>query len=238
MANVLSQTLPVDQGQFPPDIIAGSLTATPDGKHIFGIGGTTPDTGSESVLMIFSYNVANHRVTANRGLVTSPSLGPRAISVSADASYFMTGWALVGCGTGFLGDCTAEGPLLAQWPGATGKLNVGTVAIRSSKKLIYVQITDEAPASSASQTLCFPNGTCVTLTTPGATPPSNPVPSNLLVLDADNLNVRERIQLPENLAGRSVFNADESVLYSVSDSGVMVFNMAQLERAPRVVSSV
>ena len=47
MANVKSQTLPVAQDTFPPQIIAGSLMATADGSHIFGIGGTTPDTGKQ-----------------------------------------------------------------------------------------------------------------------------------------------------------------------------------------------
>ena len=61
----------------------------------------------------------------------------------------MSGWALIGCGLGFLGDCTANGPLLAQWPGASGKLNVGSVAIRSSRKLIYAQITQDVPARSS-----------------------------------------------------------------------------------------
>jgi uncharacterized protein (TIGR03437 family) len=126
----------------------------------------------------------------------------------------MTGWALIGCGFGFLGDCTAGGPLIAQWPNSSGDLSVGSVAIRSSKSLIYAQI---APTASTTNT--------------------NPLPPNLLVLDADNLTVRERIQIPENLAGKSVFTADESVLYSISDSGLTIFPMAALDKAPRVTAS-
>src|SRR5258708_2532905 len=45
VANVQSAVLPVDQNTFPPQILAGSVVATADGRHIFGIGGTTPDTG-------------------------------------------------------------------------------------------------------------------------------------------------------------------------------------------------
>jgi hypothetical protein len=234
IANVKSQTLPVDQLNFPTQIIAGSLAVTADGRHIYGIGGTTPDTGTTSVFMLFSYNVLTHALTAN-GHVSSPSLGPRAISVSRDASYFMTGWTLVGCGTGFLGDCTASGPLLAQIPNASGQLNLGSVAIRSTKSLIYAQVSQQPPkATSDTQTVCLPNGTCVTVTTPGSTPPPSTVPPNLLVMDADNLNVRERIQLSENLGGKSIFNSDESILYSISDSGITVFSLNQLDRAPRV----
>jgi len=238
VANVKSQTLPVDQANFPTQILAGALTATADGKHIVGIGGQTPDTGAGSNLLRFSYNVLTRQITAAALTTTSPSLGPRAISAARDGSYYMTGWALFGCGAGFLGDCTATGPLLAQWADGSGALNVGSVAIRSSKALIYAQLNQAAPAAtSSSQTFCLPNGTCVTVTTPGATPAPSAVPANLLVLDADNLNVRDRIQLPENLAGRSVFSSDESVLYSISDSGVMVFPMAQLDKAPRIAVS-
>jgi uncharacterized protein (TIGR03437 family) len=241
VANVASQILPVPMPQFPPQIIAGAVTATGDGRHIIGIGGTTPDTGSQSSVMRFSYNVLTKAITARVLFSTSPSLGPRVISASRDGSYYMTGWGLLGCGLGFNRDCTADGPLLAQWPKSSGRLNLGSVAIRSSKSLIYAQMTQEGEKAPApSQTACLPNGTCVTVTTPGTTtsPAASTVPPNLMVLDADNLTVRDRIQLPEYLAGRSVFNSDESVLYSISDSGVLVLPMAQLERAPRVVPTV
>jgi uncharacterized protein (TIGR03437 family) len=239
VANVKSQTLPVAQATFPPQIIAGSLMATADGGHIFGIGGVTPDSGSNSQVLLFSYKVSNRTITATFALGTSPSLAPRVLSVSRDGSYYMSGWALIASGPGFLGDPSAVGPLVAQWPGASSTLNVGSVAIRSSKGLIYGQITQgAAPPSSTSQTQCFDNGICVTVTTPGTTAPTvSSAPTNLMVMDADNLNVRERIQLPERLAGKSVFNSDESVMYSISDSGITVLPMAQLDKAPRVVAS-
>src|SRR5262245_26549274 len=58
-----------------------------------------------------------------------------------------------------------------------------------------------------------------------------------MIMDADNLAVRERIQLSENLAGRSIFNSDESIMYSISDSGVMVLPMSCIEKARRVIAS-
>jgi uncharacterized protein (TIGR03437 family) len=186
----------------------------------------------------FSYNATTGQITANRTLFTAPSLGPRVVATSRDGSYFMTGWVLFGCGAGFLGDCTAAGPLLAQWPNATGPLNVGSISIRSSKGLIYAQMTQQPPKpTDNSQTVCLPNGTCVKVVTPGAATTTSSVPPNLLIMDADNLTVRDRIQLSETLAGRSVFYSDESVMYSISDSGVTVFPMAQLDQAPRVVPS-
>ena len=240
IGNVQSQTLPVDQNTFPSEILGGALTAAADGRHILGVGGVTPDDANGSSMVRFSYNVTSRKITANQTFTTTPSLGPRVISVSRDGSYYMAGWALFGCGPGFLGDCLATGPLLAQWPNASGVLNIGSIAIRSSKKLIYAQMTQLPPKpTSGSQTVCLPNGTCVTVTTPGTTTPAqSTVPPNLLIMDADNLTVRERIQISENLAGRSVFNSDESVMYAISDSGVMVLPMADLDKAPRVAAGV
>lgn len=237
VANVSSSILPVDQNTFPPQILAGSLMATADGSHIFGIGGTTPDTGGSSQVLLFSYRVANRSITAARQVTSTPSLAPRVLSVSRDGSYYMTGWALIQSGAGFQGDRTANGPLIAQWPGANSvALNIGSIAIRSSRNLIYGQIEPgSAPPSSTSESHCFDNGICVTVTTPGNPNPTvSSAPPNLLVMDSDNLSVRERIQIPEKLAGKSIFNSDESVLYSISDSGVTVFPMTQFDKAPRV----
>ena len=54
-----------------------------------------------------------------------------------------------------------------------------------------------------------------------------------MVLDADNLNVRERLRLPENLAGKAVLNAARDTVYAVSDSGVLVLPVGGLNHVPR-----
>ena len=65
----------------------------------------------------------------------------------------MTGWALFASGPGFLGDRTAAGPSLPNGRVPAVPLNVGSIAIRSSKGLIYGQITPgAAPPPSTSQT--------------------------------------------------------------------------------------
>jgi DNA-binding beta-propeller fold protein YncE len=46
--------------------------------------------------------------------------------------------------------------------------------------------------------------------------------------------VIDRLQLRENLTGRSVLNSSRDVLYSVSASGVTVFPVGQLAKAPRI----
>ncbi len=76
VANVKSQTLPVAQANFPPQIIAGSLQATADGSHIFGIGGTTPDTGEQSHVLIFSYRIATRQSPRSLGSPALPAWRP------------------------------------------------------------------------------------------------------------------------------------------------------------------
>lgn len=56
------------------------------------------------------------------------------------------------------------------------------------------------------------------------------------VMDADNLTVRKRIQLPQMMSGRSLFSSDMTVVYSGSDSGVLVLPVAKLNAAPQVVA--
>jgi uncharacterized protein (TIGR03437 family) len=63
-------------------------------------------------------------------------------------------------------------------------------------------------------------------------------PPVLTVRDIDNLNIRERLQLPEHLAGRSVLSADGSTMYASSDSGVTVLPVGKLNTAPRLEASI
>jgi uncharacterized protein (TIGR03437 family) len=63
-------------------------------------------------------------------------------------------------------------------------------------------------------------------------------PAVLTVRDVDNLTIRERFQLPEHLAGRSVLSADGSTMYAVSDSGVLVLPVGKLNTVNRLETSV
>jgi uncharacterized protein (TIGR03437 family) len=79
----------------------------------------------------------------------------------------------------------------------------------STRGLIYAQIPESAPGEL-----------------------TGPV---LMVADADNLTVRERLNLPENLAGKSALSSDGSTMYSVSDSGLMALPVGSLDKARRIV---
>lgn len=101
----------------------------------------------------------------------------------------------------------ASGFLKAQFPYPTGNLRLGGVAFDWSRDRIYADI----PVSVA----------------------ESPV---LHVVDTDNLTVRERIRLPQMLAGRTLFSSDMQTLYAVADGGVLVLPVGSLDQAPRVAA--
>jgi len=119
IAGVTAKTLPQPAGSFPTNIVAASVAASADGTKIYGFGDT----------LMFSYDVTSR--TLRSGLyVSSPTLGPRAVSVSQDGSYFTFGW-------------TLKNPSfsnLSQFGNVSGALNVGTSAIDSSRNIIYAQM--------------------------------------------------------------------------------------------------
>jgi uncharacterized protein (TIGR03437 family) len=102
------------------------------------------------------------------------------------------------------------GVALAQFPNPSGQLAVGSLAIDSANSLIYAQI----PSATAA---------------PGS-------PPLLTIADTDNLTVHDNLQLPENLTGRSVLNSAASIMYSVSESGVVILPVGSLNQAHRLAA--
>jgi uncharacterized protein (TIGR03437 family) len=188
ISGVVANTLPQPPASFPPNIVAATVGASADGTVIYGF----------SDALLFRYDVGTKRITS--GLYTSsPTLGPRAISISKDGSHFTAGWTLK----------DSQFFNISQFPNAAGTLNVGTTAIDSARKVIYSQIP----------------------------PPGNlPAPTMQLV-DSDNLTVRNTLNLPENFGGSSVLSSDGSVMYGVSDSGVMVLPVGTLSKAHQVAAA-
>ena len=93
-------------------------------------------------------------------------------------------------------------------PQASNQFSVGTSLFDDSRGLIYAHI----PAVAKD-------------------------PPVLQILAEDNLTVLGRLRLPENTTGKSAFSSDSSVMYSVSDSGVLVLPMGYLNSYPRVTAS-
>jgi len=98
-----------------------------------------------------------------------------------------------------------------DFPNVTGQLAVGSFAVDSAAGVIYAQVPEQNP-----------------------TGPAGPV---LRVLDADNLAVRERLLLGENLSGKSLLSADRRTVYAVSESGVTILPVGSLDREPRLFAS-
>jgi len=221
VAAIAAKSLPVTGVNFPPQILTASMGVSGDGEFIYGLTDT----------IRFVYRTQDHIVFPG-SYTSTPTQGPRLTSVNGDGSLFVSGWVVqnLRLGTNY------------QFFDVSGALNIGSHAVDSTRNLIYAQIPDSGPPAPppTSQTACFPDGRCITETIPappGAATPVLATPPNLMVVDADNLNVRQRFFLAENLAGRSVLSSDGSALYSISDSGVTVLPVGSLAQAPQVIAA-
>jgi uncharacterized protein (TIGR03437 family) len=224
LSTLTGKTLPVKGGTFPPQITTGSLAASGDGSVIYG--------ATDGLLI--RYYVKSRDLVAG-GYSASPPLGPRLASASQDGAYVALGWGVT--------NNFDQNPFAYQFTIAGGALNIGTHSIDAATNTIYAQVPEKLPppAPPASTTTCLPDGRCVTITNPpnsNATPSSDTRPANLMIADLDNLNVRERMLLAENLGGRSVLNTGRDTMYSISDSGVTVFRVGSaLRLSHRVAAS-
>jgi len=196
IANVTAHTLPVPPATFPPQITAASVAVSADGNWIFGLTDT----------IYFRYDVQNQWITSV-DYTSTPTQGPRVVSVSQDGSYFTAGWGLF----------SASGLLISEFANPSGALNVGSHAIDSVGGVIYAQIP-QAQSQSGSGT-------------------TSPAPPILMLADARNLTVLDQLRLPENLAGKSLLNRARDTMYSISDSGVMILPVGSLALAHCLAAS-
>ena len=100
-----------------------------------------------------------------------------------------------------------QGTFVNYFPQHTNQFSVGSTAFDDSRGLLYAQI----PAVS------------------GEAP-------TLQVVSSSNLTLQERLQLAENLTGKSVLSSDSNTLYALSESGVTVMPVGSLAKQPRVVA--
>ena len=107
----------------------------------------------------------------------------------------------------------SDSVLLAQYPYATGQYNLGGHFWDIARNVIYGQIPVAASGSPGSG--------------------EGPV---LTLFDTDNLTVRERVRLKENIAGRMLMTSDLQTIYAVSDSGVMILPIGSFDQLPRLIA--
>jgi uncharacterized protein (TIGR03437 family) len=190
---------------FPSQIIQTALATSADGLTVWGIA----DAGTQPEI-VYMFNARTGYVSVT-SITAAPPLLPR-VSVAANGSYAMVGYALfaapapVGAYSSLV--------LLGRYPNRIASPNITGIAIDSTNHLIYGQIPDP--------------------TQPTGPPYSAPNMPFMLLMDADNLNIRDRIMMPESMVGRAVLNAAATVLYAISDSGVMVLPVGSLNQAHRL----
>ncbi|MGA2879474.1 MAG: hypothetical protein ABSG13_11025 [Bryobacteraceae bacterium] len=93
------------------------------------------------------------------------------------------------------------------FPQHTNQFDVGSTAFDDSRGLLYAQIP----------------------VVKGEAP-------TLQVVTSSNLTLQARLQLPENLSGKSVLSSDSNTLYAISESGVTVLPVGSLAQQPQVVA--
>ncbi|MEO7651962.1 MAG: hypothetical protein ABIZ80_15980, partial [Bryobacteraceae bacterium] len=193
--------LPVPLQSVPTQILAASVTASADGRFVFG------QMQFSAATIRFRYE-SQFKEVILLPAGSAPGPGPIAVSVNQNGTRFMAGFGLF----------NKFGHVVSEFSNPSGALNVGSHFI------------DTRPSAE------YPNGV-VYAQVPEPNSGTPPPPPILKILDADNLTLRQRINLKENLAGRSLLNSTRDVLYSVSDSGVTVLPVGKLNQQHRVVAS-
>ena len=123
-------SLPATFGTYPPQIVQASAGVSGDGETIIVLAQSTPSPGAQ---LIIKYDVASGALTAVSDIST-PTLGPRAVSVDRHGANFLAGSALL----------NPQYVLLAQFPYPTGSLNIGGHAYDYVRNLIYADVPSPA----------------------------------------------------------------------------------------------
>jgi hypothetical protein len=223
----LANSLPVGQANFPGQVVQAAMTVAADGMHIWGMGVTQPGNASQGTQLLFEFDASKLSSCPSCAFrvdiwVTSPSLLPR-VSVAADGSWAMIGW------SAYMPSTCVPGPnfmVRSRYPNVVASANVTGHAIDSANNILYAQIPDPTQPTNPPYT---------STTQAGQT--SSAGPPTLSVMDADNLTVRSKLYIPENLTGRGQLNAAASMMYAVSDSGVTVLPVGSLNQSHQLSAS-
>jgi uncharacterized protein (TIGR03437 family) len=204
----------------PAQIIQTAASVSGDGSTITIMGAIeVDDSATSKKSWLLRYDVATQTLTPE-GFESTPPMGPRSIASDTTGANVVAGWALnkylpnatcladppyTGIATGSPVAQVGPGPCMwAQFPAADGSFQKGSHAWDTARNLIYSQMP--APADGAV----------------------------LHIMDTDNLTVRERLQIPEGLAGKSLMSHDMNTMYGSSISGVTIFPIGQLPQTPQV----
>ena len=217
----LGQYLPVAQATFPSQVVETQMTTSADGLWVWGVADAYA-TGSPGTQLIFRYNATTTSFQA-QVWVTAPPLLPR-VTVAADGSWAMIGWSMFApsqCNNGFMLKARYPSPLVS--PNVTGHAANNK---NGTTDTLYAQVFDTTQPSGPP----YYSSSSAAAASPAKLP-------TLSVMDADNLTVRDKIYLPENLVGRALLDSAGNNMYAISDSGVTVLPVGLLSKYPRLAAS-
>lgn len=196
----------------PTQVIQAATTVSTDLNTItVVVADQLDDSAAGNAYLMLRYNVPTQTLSPI-SFTSSPPMGPRSIASDATGTNVITGWVLdrfvpnATCLSETPGK-TPIGPGPCEWAqvGAiNGAFNLGSHAWDVTRNLIYSQV----PAPGEGHVLN--------------------------IMDTDNLTVRERIQLSEDLSGKSLMSSDGNKMYSISASGVTIFPIGQLPNIPQI----
>ncbi|MBL8175713.1 MAG: DUF1668 domain-containing protein [Bryobacterales bacterium] len=209
ISGVTTRALPQPLASFPSNIVAASMAPSGDGLFVFGSAAVQSGSGASSNGgQTLEFTYDVTTKRVNAIVWTwAPPPGPRAVSANYDGSLHMTGWAMHDRNMDIA---------INQLPNGEGLFNVGTHVFDHVRGRVYAQYREVSQSTQQNQVL---------------------PPAHLLVLDADNLAVRERLLVPENFGGKSIVNSDASLMYGISESGIMMVPLGDTIRAPRIVAN-
>jgi DNA-binding beta-propeller fold protein YncE len=187
----------------PQTAFAGKLIRTPDGNFIIGI---NPINNGASTLG-FVYEVASGTILKSRTIAGQSTV----FSMSPDGSRFMAGSTqfntLTLAVTAQASTANAPFPMPA---GFNNNVNLGGSIFSPDGLTLYSAFN-------------------VAATTVPAPRPSSSI---LLVSDAQNLQIRLGIRMPESLVARVVMTADGTEAWGASESGIMYLPLGKLYEYP------
>ncbi|MBI3695951.1 MAG: hypothetical protein HY238_14060, partial [Acidobacteria bacterium] len=212
--------LPVPEPKFPREITKASMSASGDGNYIFGLTDT----------FLFVYQVPSPSAVLNVRLTASlfHPLAPPLITAAFDGSYFMAGQYVLDRRLRVM----AENPDTDRT-----QVNLGGGVIDFGLRRLYASYAESVSVTTAGGP---PVLTCTVTTppvctlVPGTTTTTTLDPPRLLLQDADNMTIRDRILLPERITGRVVLAGGGRFLYAGSESGVLYLPLAELAAQPQV----
>lgn len=205
--------LPVEPPKLPREIVTAHLTASADGRWIFGMAFDQPGSSPN---FLFSYEVIDpvgllrFRLAGQNPsgtLVNEPIFNQ--VSASPNGSHFMAGQLLFSNDLQVIAD-TPEADMLTQdeFIGGTG-YNFATGKIYAS----FGNFTDFFDSELGD---------------------NHPRRGILQVMDEDNLFVREQVRLAERIYGRILSSHDGTYAYAVSESGLLYLPIADLAGLPQL----